>query len=312
MGAQVIQGGAEAELHNDDRLTHPGDMRAAVEQRLASLIDLRATVPDNLRAALRHALLGQGKRVRPVMMLMIAEPGDALIGPVLDVGCAVEMVHTASLILDDLPCMDDATLRRQRPTTHIAFGQPTAILSAVALLTRAFGIIAALEGVPAITRTRLASVLAHAVGWDGLVAGQEIDINNRASLHDAQQVEQLNWLKTGVLFVAAAEMGAILRGLDGERSEAVRRFARHFGLAFQTADDLLDRTDTAEHAGKDVGKDGDKSTLVSLFGASHARLTCQQHLAHADQALLESGVSAAPLRALMMGLFDACKRGSPQ
>lgn len=311
MGAQVIQGGAEPGLHNDDRLTDLGDIRAAVEQRLASLIDLRATVPDNLRAALRHALLGHSKRVRPVMMLMIAEPRGALVGPVLDVGCAVEMVHTASLILDDLPCMDDATLRRQLPATHIAFGQATAILSAVALLTRAFGIIAALDAVPASTRTRLASVLANAIGWDGLVAGQEIDINNRASLHDAAQVEHLNWLKTGVLFVAAAEMGAIFRGLESERLEAVRRFARHFGLAFQTADDLLDRTDTAEQAGKDVGKDGDKATLVSLFGASHARLTCQQHLAHAEQALVDSGVSTAPFRALMMWRFGACQRGSP-
>ena len=310
MSAQVMQGGAETGLHNDDRLIDLGDIRAAVEQRLARLIDLRASVPDNLRAALRHALLGHSKRVRPVMMLMIAEP-DVLAGPVLDVGCAVEMVHTASLILDDLPCMDDATLRRQRPATHIAFGQSTAILSAVALLTRAFGIIAALDDVPASTRTRLALVLANAIGWDGLVAGQEIDINNRASLHAAEQVEQLNWLKTGVLFVAAAEMGAILRGLESERLEAVRRFARHFGLAFQTADDLLDRTDTAEQAGKDVGKDGDKATLVSLFGASQARLTCQQHLIHAEQALVDSGVSAAPFRALMMGLFNACQRGSP-
>ena len=311
MGAQLLQGGAEAVLHNDGRLAEFSDIRAAVEERLASLIDLRAPVPDNLRAALRHALLGRSKRVRPVMMLMIAEPRDALAGPLLDVACAVEMVHTASLILDDLPCMDDATLRRQRPTTHIAFGQPTAILSAVALLTRAFGIIAELDDVPACTRTRLASVLANAIGWDGLVAGQEIDINNRASLHDAEQVEHLNWLKTGVLFVAAAEMGAIFRGLENERLEAVRRFARHFGLAFQTADDLLDRTDTAEQAGKDVGKDGDKATLVSLFGASHARLTCRQHLTHAEQALVDSGVCAAPFRTLMMWPFDARLRGSP-
>jgi geranylgeranyl diphosphate synthase type II len=154
-------------------------------------------------------------------------------------------------------------------------------------------------------------VLSQAVGWDGLVAGQEIDINNRASLLAAEQVEHLNWLKTGVLFVAAAEMGAILRGLENERLEAVRRFARHFGLAFQTADDLLDHTDTAEQAGKDVGKDGDKTTLVSLFGANQARLTCQQHLSYAEQALAESGVSVAPIRALMMRLFDARQSSLP-
>lgn len=312
MGAQVIQSGAEPGLHINVPLIDPGEIRAAIDQRLASLVDLPAAVPDNLRAALRHALLGHSKRVRPVMVLMVAEPRGGLDGPVLDVACAVEMVHTASLILDDLPCMDDAAVRRQQPTTHIAFGQPTAILSAVALLTRAFGIIAALDDVPASTRARLASVLANAIGWNGLVAGQEMDINHRASLHDTEQVEHLNWLKTGVLFVAAAEMGAILRGLDNERLEAVRRFARHFGLAFQTADDLIDQTATADQAGKDVDKDGDKATLVSLFGPRHARLTCQQHLAHAEEALAESGVSAAPFRALMMGLFDACRRGSPQ
>lgn len=286
-------------------LTEPGDIRAAVEHRLSRLIDLESSVPANLNAALRHALLGQSKRVRPILMFMVAEPNASLVNPVLDTGCAVEMVHTASLILDDLPCMDDASLRRQRPTTHVAFGQPTAILSAVALLTRAFGIIADLEGIPAVTRNRLAAVLSQAVGWDGLVAGQEIDINNRAGLRDAEQVEQLNWLKTGVLFVAAAEMGAILRGLEDEQLEAVRQFARHFGLAFQTADDLLDRTDTAAQAGKDVGKDGDKATLVSLFGASYARTTCQQHIAQAEHALAESGINPAPVRALMKRLFDA-------
>lgn len=308
----MTSSGAFVDQHLGDNLTDPGDIRAAVEHRLASLIDLQPTVPGNLHAALRHALLGQSKRVRPTLMFMIAEPRNPQVGPVLDAGCAVEMVHTASLILDDLPCMDDAMLRRQRPTTHVAFGQPTAILSAIGLLTRAFGIIAALQGVPAATRNRLASVLSDATGWDGLVAGQEIDINYRASLRKAEQVEHLNWLKTGVLFVAAAEMGAILRGLDDDRLEAVRQFGRHFGLAFQTADDLLDRTGTAEQAGKDVGKDGDKATLVSLFGANHARLTCQQHLAHAEQALAESGINAAPIHALMMRLFDARQQVSPQ
>lgn len=302
----------EASRDMQDDLTEPGAIRAAVEHRLATLIDLQPSVPGNLHAAARHALLGQSKRVRPVLLFTIAAPRDTQVGPVLDAGCAVEMVHTASLILDDLPCMDDAKMRRQRPTTHVAFGQSTAILTAIALLTRAFGIIAALDGVPDSTRSRLASILSDAVGWDGLVAGQEIDINGRAALQGAEQIEHLNWLKTGVLFVAAAEMGAILRGLDNERLDAVRNFARHFGLAFQTADDLLDRTGSAEEAGKDVGKDDGKATLVSLFGASHARLTCQQHLAHAEEALNDSGINAAPVRALMMRLFDARQQVSPQ
>lgn len=299
--------GRAASLNLDD----PRAVRLAVEERLDQLLAPHPGVPSNLHGAIRHASLAPSKRVRPVLLVLIADPHPDLEQTALDVGCAVEMVHTASLILDDLPCMDDAQMRRERPTTHIAFGQSTAILSAIALLTQAFGIIAGLEQVPAQTRTRLANVLSQAVGWEGLVAGQEIDVNGRAALLGAEQVENLNWLKTGVLFVAAAEMGAILADLEEVRVDAVRRFARHFGLAFQTADDLLDRTATAAEAGKDTAKDGDKATLVSLFGASHARLTCEEHLARADAALLESGVSQTPVRALMDRLFDARRTPGP-
>lgn len=291
-------------------LADPTAVRRAVEVRLSTLLAAQSGVPANLHGAVRHASLAPSKRVRPVLLVLVASPDSGMLQTALDVGCAVEMVHTASLILDDLPCMDDAQLRRERPTTHIAFGQATAILSAIALLTQAFGIIAELEMIPAETRTRLASVLSAAVGWDGLVAGQEIDVNGRASLLGADQVENLNWLKTGVLFVAAAEMGAILAGLDDPAIDAVQRFARHFGLAFQTADDLLDQTASSAQIGKDTAKDSDKATLVSLFGATQARLTCQDHLARADAALVESGVSAAPIRALMARLFDTRQANS--
>lgn len=307
-----LEAGDDQDNALTEALAEPAAIRAAVEKRLASLIDLQSGVPGNLHDALRHALMGHSKRVRPVLLFLIAEPRSAQIEAALDIGCAVEMVHTASLILDDLPCMDDAKTRRQRLTTHIAFGQSTAILSAIALLTRAFGIIAALETVAPATRARLAAVLSDAVGWNGLAAGQEIDINGRDGLQDAEQIEHLHWLKTGVLFVASAEMGAILRGLENEPLQAVRRFARHFGLAFQTADDLLDYTASAEQAGKDVDKDDDKATLVSLFGVGHARLTCQQHLAYAEQALLDSGINAAPVRTLMMRLFDERQPVAPR
>lgn len=281
-----------------------GAVRDAVERRLEELVGSLPGVPPNLQQAVRHALLGQSKRVRPILLFLIAEPGLAEQRAALDIGCAVEMVHTASLILDDLPCMDDAQLRRQRPTTHIAFGQSTAILSAIALLTRAFGIIAQLQDVTEAKRVRLAALLSDAVGWDGLVAGQEIDVNGRDDMVGAEQVEELNWLKTGVLFVAAAEMGAVLRGLEDERIEAVKRFARHFGSAFQTADDLLDKNGSASETGKDVQKDGKKATLVSLLGASRAQSSCNDHLLQAEQALIESGVNADPVRDLMRRLFE--------
>jgi geranylgeranyl diphosphate synthase type II len=282
----------------------PAVVRQLVEGRLDDHLTTPTGVPASLSGAMRHALLAPSKRVRPVLLFLVAEPEDGQTQTVLDVGCAVEMVHTASLILDDLPCMDDAQMRRQRPTTHVAFGQATAILGAIALLTRAFGIIAGLDDVPPHTRARLAQVLAEAVGWDGLVAGQEIDVNGRSAVVEPVQIDQLNWLKTGVLFVAAAEMGAILRGLEDERIASIRLFARHFGLAFQTADDLLDQSSVAV-AGKDVNKDTGKTTLVTLFGAGKAEQTCRQHIADAEAALAASGINAAPVRALMTRVLEA-------
>ncbi len=273
-------------------------IRARLETKLGELLDTGAA-PANLRNAMDHALLAPSKRLRPILLYLITEPAQHFESAALCLGAAVEMVHTASLILDDLPSMDNAEMRRDRPTTHKAFGEATAILSAIGLLTRAFGIIAELPEVSAKTRTRLASVLAAAVGHQGLVAGQEIDLNGRETLVDHEQIEHLNWLKTGCLFVAAAEMGAILRELPTSRVEHVRRFARHLGLAFQTADDLLDVTASPSEIGKDVLKDGDKATLVSLFGARRARLSCHEHLQAAETALSESGVSVAPIQAVM-------------
>ena len=278
--------------------------RQAIEERLDQLLASPAGVPPNLSAALRHALLAPSKRIRPLLVYHVVEPGEGQLASALDLGCAVEMVHTASLILDDLPCMDDAVMRRQRPTTHMAFGQATAILAAIALLSQAFGILATLTGVEDATKTQLAAELSSAVGWTGLVAGQELDVNERSSIVAVDGIEQLNWLKTGVLFVAAARMGAMLRGLPDDEVEAVGRFASHLGLAFQTADDLLDRTATAGEAGKDVGKDDNKTTLVTLFGEQAALLSYREHLDQAEAALLQTRITAEPLLAMIARLFE--------
>jgi geranylgeranyl diphosphate synthase, type II len=293
------------DLRNTGSLEQALDaIHQAIEESLISLLDTpSAAAPENLRSAMQHALLAPGKRIRPLILYLLAEPTKPMIEPVLRVGSAVEMVHTASLILDDLPCMDDAEMRRSRPTTHVAFGQSTAILGAIALLTRAFGIISELEGVEAETRVRLSSVLSQAVGWDGLVAGQELDVNGQSEIADTSEVENLIWLKTGVLFVASAEMGAILRHANDQQIQAVRRYAKHFGLAFQTRDDLLDGTASVHDAGKDVNKDQGKTTLVSLFGVSKAKQGCKHHLELADAALMETGVMVEPLRMLTERLF---------
>jgi len=281
-----------------DHLRYALDIGQKLESRLDHLLDASSAIPENLTAAMEHILFAPGKRLRPLLVYLIAEPDVAQENAALDLGCAVEMVHTASLVLDDLPCMDDARMRREQPTTHIVFGQATAILSAIALLTRAFGIIAELD-IPASKRTRLASILSTAVGHKGLAAGQEIDLNGRTTLVSAAEVENLNWLKTGMLFEASAEMGAVFRGMRPDRILEVRRFARHLGLAFQTADDLLDVFADAEEAGKDVNKDGGKTTIITLHGAGHAHLTCRHHLEAAERALRASGVSHAPIEALI-------------
>lgn len=278
-------------------------IRQSVEDNLSAMLDDSTSAPRNLLNAMRHALLAPSKRIRPLMVYLVAKPAGSLVEAALRVGSAVEMVHTASLILDDLPCMDDAQMRRRKPTTHMAFGESTAILGAIAMLSRAFGILAELEGIGGDIRTRLAAILSEAVGWNGLVAGQELDINGQAELLEPAAVENLIWLKTGILFVAAAEMGAVLRGATEYQVAAVRRYATHFGLAFQTLDDILDGSTNPDDIGKDVKKDECKTTLVSLFGISKARQTCQHHLAIADAALLETGAMIEPLKVLAERLF---------
>lgn len=279
---------------NDSAL---GALRSSIENCLAANVSLRPPVPKSLAEAVNYALLGPSKRVRPIIVHLIA--AGLRVDPVaLQVGTAVEMVHTASLILDDLPCMDDAALRRRRPATHKVFGEATAILASIALLNRAFGVLATLDVDRLATRLRLIEILENAVGWNGLVAGQELDILGNPE-GDKASAEHLNWLKTGVLFCGAAEMGGILRGLGEEQLDHVREFARELGLAFQLADDIVDRTGSEKDTGKDVGKDGNKLNVVRLLGVEASRQACIEHLARADRSLVLSGVDPSPFRTLV-------------
>lgn len=283
-------------------------MRAGVEERMASLLAEAKIEPGTLGNAIQHALLAPGKRIRPTLLQLIAQRGDGADGTALNAGIAVEMVHSASLVLDDLPCMDDAATRRHRPAAHVLFGEATAILVAIALLNKAFGLIAELEAEYQV-RTELARLLSHAVGWNGLVAGQAEDIS--MDLETRADAERINWLKTGALFVAAAEMGAVLGGLSGEARQRVVTFAGHLGHAFQTADDLLDISGDPSLAGKDTGKDGGKRNVVSMVGAQRARDACREHLALAIADLRQADVEVAPVLALMQQHFGALMPGDP-
>ncbi|MCR9137811.1 MAG: polyprenyl synthetase family protein [Alphaproteobacteria bacterium] len=281
-------------------------MRDEVNARLDQLLPDSDHHPASLHEAMRYSLLGSGKRVRPLLCVLVSEAADgAGRSFALDAGCAVEMVHTASLILDDLPCMDDAGMRRGRPTTHREFGQATSILASVGLLNRAFGVISEQHDIAPAIRSRALEVLSEAVGSNGMIAGQEIDLHERRKYDHATPIESVNWLKTGVLFVASAHIGALAADLRPEIIGSVNDFARHVGLAFQTADDLIDRMGDAQSIGKDVGQDADIPTLASISGTQSARLSCEDNLRQAHNALNESGLHPAGLTALVDSIFGA-------
>ncbi len=287
------------------------DLRREINTRLGQLLPMADQPPASLHNSMRYSLLGSGKRVRPILCVLVSEAaGGADRSFALDAGCAVEMVHTASLILDDLPCMDDAAMRRGRPTTHREFGQSTAILASVGLLNRAFGVIAEHHDAPPALKTRALERLSEAVGSNGMIAGQEIDLHERRNYDHAKPIEGLNWLKTGVLFVAAAHIGALAGNAPPSAIAAVTDFAKHVGLAFQTADDLIDQTGDAGAIGKDVGQDDDIPTLASLSGTRSAVLSCEENLSYAHGALRESGLETARLLALVDSIFGASGAGA--
>ncbi|PVM93712.1 polyprenyl synthetase family protein [Caulobacter endophyticus] len=264
-------------------------LRARVDRRLAELAPAPGTAPDRLVEAVRYSLLAPGKRFRPMLTLLAAEAFGASEGAALDAACAFEMIHAASLILDDLPAMDDAGLRRGLPTIHRAFDEATAILAGVGLLNQAYAVIAADKGLPGDLRAEISGRAAQAVGFMGLVAGQARDLLDRDQLRDMAAIDRLNHEKTGVLIIAAAQVGALIGGADAAAVEQVGEFARRVGLAFQIRDDIIDAEGSVEAAGKDVGKDASMTTAVTRLGLSGARAAMEEHLALAEAALNAAG-----------------------
>ena len=279
-----------AERHTASLAADPGfgELRAHIDGRLKALLPRTRFGQDALGNAMSDAALAPGKRIRPLVVILAGRQLGCDAPALLDAGCALELVHTASLLLDDLPCMDDAKLRRGRPATHVRFGEDVAVLAAIALLSRAFGIVAAAPGIAAEKQAQCAATLANAVGTSGLVGGQFYDLHavNGGALGD---ITATNHLKTGVLFTAAIDLACTIA--DASRSEAghLHGFADELGQAFQLLDDLLDSLSTADAIGKDVGQDTDKFTIVNLVGLDRSRDrlaeyigAMQAHLARLD------------------------------
>ena len=278
---------------------------ARVETRLPELLPPPDARPEQVHAAMHYALTTPGKRLRPVLTLAVAELFGGTRPEVLDLACAVEMVHASSLVLDDLPCMDDAAMRRGRSTVHRAFAEEVALLAAFGLLNRAYALVAEnglALGLRRYTPADLAHHLAAAVGTDGLIGGQALDLE-LTGRHEAEQLdlgrlEYIHSHKTGALFLAAAELGAMAADARRRELEMVSRYAKNLGLAFQISDDLLDVLATPEETGKDAHQDEGKVTFVKLLGVEGARALEAELLGFAVAALEPLGRKADALRAL--------------
>jgi len=273
------------------------EKRLLVEETLRRLI--APSEAPAVDAAVQDSLFAPAKRLRPILALLVADilRGDAV--SVLPAACAVEMAHTASLILDDLPSMDDAKTRRGRPACHVHHGEATAILAAFALLNGAYEVLAGgwPGGPDAATRAGIAKDLARAVGSDGMIAGQAMDLAMTGQATDFPTLEFIHSRKTGVLFMAAAAVGAAAARASAWETRAVKVYAKNLGLAFQIVDDLLDAVGGAE-AGKDVGKDTKKTTFVSFSGIEGATQLARELVEVSQEALQGFGSRAAPLRDL--------------
>jgi geranylgeranyl diphosphate synthase, type II len=260
----------------------------------ASTAPVRA-IPPALLDAMRYTLLAPSKRVRAVLVLLAADLcGDDR--RALPAACAIEAVHASSLMLDDLPSMDNAPLRRGRPTSHRTFGEAVTILAAFGLLNEAFGHIAR-EYEPALA-SRLVSLLADAVGLDGLVTGQAEDVLATDATISFETLERIHRRKTGVLFSASATAGALTAGGTDADVAVLTAYAKNLGLAFQVIDDLLDVTGTPEETGKATRHDARKTTFVSFSGVDGARALAGELCRTACTALEPFGRRAARLREL--------------
>ncbi len=240
----------------------------------------------SLIEAMNYSLLAGGKRLRPVLTLAVCEMCDGRAEQVLPFACGVEMVHTYSLIHDDLPCMDDDDLRRGKPTSHKVFGEAMAVLAGDALLTGAFESLSQAE-LPPEQVVQAVQCLASCAGCAGMVGGQVLDMDGEGHALSRQELETLQSLKTGALIQAAAELGCIGAGGSQAQRQAVAHYAQCLGRAFQIQDDILDVVSTSEALGKPVGSDvaNDKSTFVGLLGLEECRALVQQLTQEAVEAL---------------------------
>ena len=281
--------------------------RPLIEQRLDRLVPAETIEPTLVHAAMRWSLFAPGKRFRPALVLAVGSIFGAKVDMLLGTACAFEMIHTYSLIHDDLPSMDDDELRRGRPTCHIRFGEAVAILAGDALQTLAFQIIAEDDQLSEGVRVRVIAETARAAGTPvGMVAGQSFDLAAESRVINGEELEIIHRHKTGAMITAAARCGAIIGGANAAQLTHVTQYAAQLGLLFQITDDLLDVTASVEDLGKTPGKDAraQKATYPALYGVEATRGRAESVYREACVALDHTDQPTHLLRAIARAVLE--------
>jgi geranylgeranyl diphosphate synthase type II len=284
--------------------------RILTDAALERLLPPSTQYPSSIHAAMRHSVFAGGKRLRPILCMEASQMVYGCVPTgIEELGAALEMLHTYSLIHDDLPALDNDDLRRGRPTCHKAFGEATAILAGDALQTRAYEVLAGLQ-CRAEARVAIIGEIARATGTiGGMIGGQVMDLEAEHVHPDAQTLEYIHRSKTGALLTASVVAGGLYVGASDVEIAGLRSFGQNIGLAFQIVDDVLDVTQTSEQLGKTAGKDTahDKATFPALFGIEASLQEADALVAQADAALDQFGDRAATLRELARFLVERKK-----
>lgn len=256
--------------------------------------------------SMRYSLLAGGKRLRPVLMLETGKMCGGNLSDLIPFACAIEMIHTYSLIHDDLPAMDNDDLRRGMPTNHIKFGESIAILAGDALLNKAFEIVSATNTQNPSLTLRAISILAKSAGTEGMIGGQVVDLESENKMIDSDLLKYLHSLKTGAIIRSSCVIGAVLSGASDEQAKAADDFALNLGIAFQIQDDILDVTGSEKSLGKPIGsdKENNKNTYVTLFGLDKARTLSEKYSKKAIDALNIFGDKAGFLKDMTLYLLN--------
>ncbi|QCR32814.1 polyprenyl synthetase family protein [Lysinibacillus sp. SGAir0095] len=249
-----------------------------IEAELYNLVE-RIKAPESLKESMLYSLKAGGKRIRPLFVVAVCDLFHNKQQEAFTVGAAVEMIHTYSLIHDDLPSMDNDDMRRGKPTNHVVFGEALATLAGDALNTLSFGILARMENVEPTKLVELINLLSIASGAEGMVGGQVLDIDGESRRLDLPELEHVHINKTGAILRFSIESGAVLSNATKEERDALVEYAHHIGLAFQIQDDILDIVGTTEELGKTAGKDleSQKSTYPALLTLEGAKMKLEEH-----------------------------------